>query len=241
MPQHHEDVALSAIVQDIDALNLFLLDHGRPEVGIEEDQGSAEVGRGDAEDGERVLVDLDDAANDVAIVLKMGVPVRPRDHQIRSAVRAVLIGDGEEAAEEGLNVHGLEVVSGDFVAPGLGWIFPGIEADGNEDVGGKSFEGAIAVAEVEIVGIRSCLILIAAALDGEEALRVRDIERLQDEGIEYAEDDGIGADGEREGEHGGDGESGRAAELADGKTNVGGDGFEGGPLPHCAAALFNHG
>ena len=77
MPQHHENVALPAIVQDIDALNLFLLDHGRPEVGVEEDQSSVEVRRRDAEDGKGVLVHLDDAAHDVAIVLKMGVPIRP--------------------------------------------------------------------------------------------------------------------------------------------------------------------
>ncbi len=72
-------------------------------------------------------------------------------------------------------------------------------------------------------------------------MRARDIERLQDEGVQHAEDDSVGADGQREGENGGDGESGRAAELAHGEPRVGSDGLEGGPLPHFAAALFDHG
>ena len=70
---------------------------------------------------------------------------------------------------------------------------------------------------------------------------VRDIERLQDQGIEYAEDDGIGADGEREGEHGGDGESGRAAELADGEIECRRRWTRAWAIATLAAALFNHG
>ena len=49
-------------------------------------------GRRHADDGERMLVELNYAAHHAAIVLEMAVPIGVAEHDIRSAVRAVLIG-----------------------------------------------------------------------------------------------------------------------------------------------------
>ena len=66
-----------------------------------------------------MLVHLDNTAHHAAIVLKMAVPIGITDHQIRSAVGAMLIGGVEEAAKIRLNAHCVEVVPRHFVAPGL--------------------------------------------------------------------------------------------------------------------------
>ncbi len=54
-----------------------------------------------------------------------------------------------------------------------------------------------------------------------EAVGTRDVERAQQEGVEHAEHDGVGTDGESKGENGGDGESGRTAQLAKRESDVG--------------------
>jgi hypothetical protein len=50
-----------------------------------------------------MLVDLDNAAHNAAIILKVAVPICVTDDEVRRAVRAVLIGTVEEAAKVRLN------------------------------------------------------------------------------------------------------------------------------------------
>jgi hypothetical protein len=50
-----------------------------------------------------MLVELNNTAHHVAIVLKTGVPIRVAEHDIRSAVGAMLIGCVEEPAKIRLN------------------------------------------------------------------------------------------------------------------------------------------
>ena len=57
------------------------------------------------EDGERMLVQLDHAAHHAAIILKMAVPIRVAEDDIRSTVGAVLIGGVKEAAKIRLNAQ----------------------------------------------------------------------------------------------------------------------------------------
>ena len=71
-----------------------------------------------ADDGKRMLVQLDHAAHHAAIILKMAVPIRVHEHDIRSAVGAVLIGGVEETAKIRLNAQHVEVVSAHFISPG---------------------------------------------------------------------------------------------------------------------------
>ena len=62
-----------------------------------------ELGRRYAEDGEGMLVHLDHTAHHAAIILKMAVPIGVGEHDIRSAVGAMLIGGVEETAKIRLN------------------------------------------------------------------------------------------------------------------------------------------
>ena len=50
-----------------------------------------------------MFVHLDDAAQHAVIIVEMGVPVRVAEHDVRSAIRPVLIGAVEETAQIGTN------------------------------------------------------------------------------------------------------------------------------------------
>ena len=52
-----------------------------------------------SDDGKRMLVHLNDTPHHATIVLKVGVPKRVTEHDIRSAVRAMLIRGIEEMAK----------------------------------------------------------------------------------------------------------------------------------------------
>ena len=76
-----------------------------------------EIRRRYTDDRERMLVQLNGAAHHAAIILKMAVPIRVAEHDIRSAVRAMLIGAVEETAKIRLNAQYVEVVPARFIDP----------------------------------------------------------------------------------------------------------------------------
>ena len=106
---------------------LLLVHDGHKEIRSEKQDGPLEPWRRHAKDGEWMLVEPNNAAHHAAIVLKMAVPICVGEHDIRSAVWAMLIGIVEEAAKIRLNAQCVEVVSADFVAPDIGWIFARIQ------------------------------------------------------------------------------------------------------------------
>src|ERR1019366_5073943 len=102
----------------------------------------------------RMLVHLNDTAHHATIVLKMAVPVRVGEHDIGSAVRAMLVEAVEEAAEIRLNAQRVEVVSGHFIAPDLGRAFARIQPYRGGVKSCQTVKAARAIAQVQIVGIR---------------------------------------------------------------------------------------
>ena len=71
-----------------------------------------------------MLVELNHAAHHAAIVLKVAVPVGITEHDVRSAVGAVLVGGVKEAAKIRLHAQCVEVVSGDLIGPGRAGLLP---------------------------------------------------------------------------------------------------------------------
>src|SRR5579863_9508032 len=136
-----------------------------------------------------MLVELHYAARHAAVVLKMGVPVSVGENDVRSAVGATLIGGVKETAEVGLDVQCVEIISCDFEDPGGGWIVAGIDAYRCDIVGCQVFKSAVAIAQVEVVGIGMIDGFVVAALDGVETFRLGHINRTQYQGVHYAEDD----------------------------------------------------
>src|ERR1700730_1426563 len=103
MSQHHQNAAVPARIQHIRALHLFLIDDRHPEIGKDKHQRPPELGWRYTDDGERMFVELNDTAHHTSIVLKMAVPKRVGEHDIRGAVGAMLIGTVKETAEIRLN------------------------------------------------------------------------------------------------------------------------------------------
>ena len=74
-----------------------------------------------------------------------------------------------------------------------------------------------------------------------DARRILIRQRAQNHGIYDAEDGGVGANTEGEGQDGDGGEGGILAERAQGVANVGEKALEGRPLPDFAAVVFDEG
>src|SRR6201998_976712 len=210
---------------------------GHEDIRSEKQDGPLEPWRRHAKDGEWMPVEPNNAAHHGAIIPKMAVPICVGEHDIRRAVWAVLIGSVEETAKVRLNAQCVEVVSAGFVFPDIGWIFARVQPSLRDGPSSHIVEAAIALAKIEIVRI-GVGPDVAPMLDYEKALCLRHIQRTQDERIQYAEDDCVGADGQRQCQNGSDGEAGRLAQLAQCKSHIGPDRFQPRPLPHLPAALL---
>src|SRR6266849_7025315 len=77
----------------------------------------------------------------------------------------------------------------------------------------QAIKAVVAVAQVEIVGIRLARVLIGRALDCIKALRLRHIQRAQDQPVQNTKNHRICADGHGQRQNGGNGKSWRLAQL----------------------------
>src|SRR5579871_6079460 len=98
MSDRLKDPMIVALVQDIRTSDLLMVDDGHEELGSEEQQSTVELGRSNAEDGEGMLVEQNGVADHAAIAMKMALPIFISQHDVGSAVGAVLIGSVEETA-----------------------------------------------------------------------------------------------------------------------------------------------
>src|SRR2546423_13559466 len=97
MSKHLTDPSVSARIQEF----RFLVSHGHEEIGRENHYSSVEPRRRYTNHGVGMFVDLKNAANHAAVILKMGVPIRVgKDHG-----GIGLIGGIDQAA--GFGVHAL--------------------------------------------------------------------------------------------------------------------------------------
>jgi hypothetical protein len=117
-----------------------------------------------------MLVHLNRTAHNATIIVKMAVPICVTEHHIRSAVRTMLIGGVEETAEIRLNPQCVKVVTARLHAPDKGWIFTRIQCYLSDAISCQTVKAAVAIAQIQIVGIRLTPVLIARALDSVETL-----------------------------------------------------------------------
>src|SRR5216683_2482817 len=95
---------------------------------------------------ERMLVELNRATHNLAVILKMGVPIRVGQHHVRCAVRAVLVGAVKKTAKVWLNSQCIEVVSTHLIDPCSGWISAGVQPGLSRRGSCQIFEAAVAIA-----------------------------------------------------------------------------------------------
>src|SRR5215467_12728816 len=108
----------------------------------------------------------------------MTVPICVGEHYIRGAVWALLIGSVEETANIRLSSQYVEVVSAGFVFPDIRWIFARVQPCLRDGPSSYIVEAAIALAKIEIIGIRVGR-EVAPMLDDEKALCLGHIQRSQ--------------------------------------------------------------
>ena len=142
-----------------------------------------------------MLVDLNRAAHHSAVVVETGVPVRVGQDDIRSAVGSALVGRVEKASQKRANLQDIEVIPADDIRPGPGRMSGDVESDRRDTERREAVEAPVPIAEIKIVGIRLKGGLVLAAFERVQALRLRQIQRVDDNDVEDRKDERVGADG----------------------------------------------
>src|SRR5579884_1060730 len=154
MPDCHEYRMSCAYIERVLAFDLLLIDDRNEDLGNTERQDSAECRRRYTDYGKRVFVHANDAANHTAIVLIVRVPVRVREHDVRYAVPATFVGAMEEAPEIRLNSQHVEIIAGHLRRPRADGVFSRLESYQRYRETRQTIETSVALAQIEIVGIR---------------------------------------------------------------------------------------
>src|SRR5277367_6838883 len=132
---------------------LLLIHDREKEIGRNKQQRALKPRLRYADDRIRMLVDLNDSTHHTAVVVKAAMPEGVGEHQIRGAVRSVLVGGVEESPKIRLKPQHIEVVPCRRIARGSGWIFARVESDEDHIESCKVLEAVIAIAEIKVVAI----------------------------------------------------------------------------------------
>src|ERR1700689_3124654 len=132
----------------------------------------------------------------------------------------VIIGTLQQAPEEWLDADNLEVLSAHRVSPDRPSGAVGLQAETRYGHSGNGRKHRIAIAHVAHFGIGKNRIGLVGARERHYAVWMRHINGPQDQRLQYAKDNTIGGDSERQGQHGGEGKDGRTAYLAKGKSQI---------------------
>ena len=76
----------------------------------------------------------------------MAVPIRIGEHDIRSTIRAMLVGGLEETSQMRPNAQYVEVVPAHFIDKDAGWIFAGVQPGLSDIKRCQTIEAAVAIA-----------------------------------------------------------------------------------------------
>jgi len=206
--------------------------NGSISVHLDDGVGSVKLLFDDADDGDVLAVKADRAADNFGIAAKAFLPVTiAEDDNVASAGLIALTGE-DEAADDGTNAQHCEEVARDFGDDGTVGATVGPDADEVESEGGHVGEDGclLVVQEIEIGSLVWFGGGAALHTDDDEVVGVFDRERAEEEDVGETEDRSVGADAERQGEYGDEGEAGALAEHANGEADV---------LPeslHCSAS-----
>src|ERR1700744_1723693 len=100
------------------------------------------------------------------------MPICVAEHDIRRAVRSMLVSRMKETPKIRLQTQRIEIVSARFDRPYRGWLCARVQPGLRNTVGEQFTEAAIMIAQVDVVRIRLRPIFILRGLDLVEALRL---------------------------------------------------------------------
>ncbi len=219
---------IPAALPDDGVRSVVLMTEGRPERRIRIADGEGEILRHDADDGPRLMIELNGLADEVARTTEATLPEGVAQQHI--VVSARFIAADKVTAEDRGDAEGSEGISRDDAAV---YLFRSAarlveqELLVSEDPDGS--ERVILNAPVEEVWIRgvigydgrTCGVLLIQGSESHEPVGLREGQRREQNRVYQAEDGRGGADAEGEREHHAEGERGGLAELAQGEAEVG--------------------
>jgi len=210
---------IPARVQPGLTIQLPLVNDRHKKIDSAKQQCPAKIRRPNADDGERMLVQLNCAPQHPSISVEMAVPIRVAQHDIRCAVWPMLIGAVEEMAKIRLNPQHIEVVPARCKTGGKGGLAARVQPDKGEVKCGQTFKAVVAIAQIGVVGIRlpPGAIPVLASIKG---VRLGHIQRAQDQTIQYAKHHGVRANRQSQRQNGGDCETGRLAQQAESEPRI---------------------
>src|SRR5215469_11145012 len=181
-------------------MHLLLVDDRNEEIRRDEHQCPAKLRRRHANDRERMLVQLDDPAYYIAVILKAAVPVGKAEHQIRRAIRTALIRRAKKAAKIGMNLEHIEVVASCGKAVRDRWIATRIQAHKSEIERGQILKAVVAIPQIDIVGIRlkSRILPVRRSI---QVFGLRHIQWPQHQSFHDSENYGVSTDRQCQGEN----------------------------------------
>ena len=215
------------------------------DVGIGRDAGvvrkeEAEVCGEDADDGGFVPAKADELADDGGVGAEAADPDRVGEDDDVGGVGEIVFG-AEEAAEGGTGRdEGQEVGGGVGDFDLLGIAFAGEGTVGDPDAGDliELFCALAEVVELE-TGEGGTVGVAEAGVEDGEAIGAGVGHRAEENGVDEAEDGGVGADADGQREDGESGKGGAATQLAEGVAEILGEGFECGPGAMVADGLLD--
>ncbi len=233
--------AAGAAVGDILAANGH--HQGQPEFGAI--FHAAEPGRHDADDGVRLAVELKGAADDRGIAAESPLPQRIAQDDDGIALRHFVLFGPEGAAEGGMDAEQRKIRLGDvFGRDALPLVHAGEGRAGVREEG-HVLERAALRAPVAVVRHGGAPAFHLRPLDiapqfdqaGRRGIR----ERAEDDGIDDAENGGVGANAEGQGENRHEGECGAVTQGSHRVAQVLPQGFEPVKRPHLSTGLLPQG
>src|SRR5271163_2176521 len=132
----------------------------------------------------------------------------------------VIIRTLQQTPQERLDADNLEVLSAHRVSPDRPGGAVGLQAETRYGHSGNGRKHGIAITHVAHFGIGKNRIGLVGASERHYLVWVRHINGPQDQRLQYAKDNDIGGDSERQGQHGRDGKDGRTMYLAKGKSQI---------------------
>ena len=188
------------------------------------DLHAAEIALRDADDRERVSVELNRFADHVRAAAVFALPesiTEDRDRPIRTAAAPIIVGR-EQAANLRRDAERVEEAAADEEPLRVARLAAGIQVEARVAVGADADQHLLVIADVLPLRVGQRGVGAAYALEAEnhQPIRLVDRQRLEDQRVDQREDRDVGADaeGQREQRHAAD--DGRLPHLPDGELEV---------------------
>ena len=198
---------------------------GHKQVDRERGRKAFKPGLGHADNGERVAVYDDRAADDTGVPAEVALPVAMGEHGHRSARRPFAVAGLQRATEHDTDAHPIKGIgSNGFDPAAFRLLARSTNVRGSEKIGDDVLQGFAAGTDVLVIEVREAMRhveQIAALHHDHEPVGVAYSQGLEEQSPNRAEDHSVHGDAERQGQYHHSGVSGGLRELAEGEAEVG--------------------